>query len=136
LSSLKVYSLKWILKSKKALEELISRFLIVKSQRKSLISNYVSRIESLNKKINFFLEQAEILGEEGKIDESENLLKEIEKMKLQRTELSTMSENPFLQMEKQMRVCEICGAMQSMSDTEKRLTTHLEGKLHTGISVL
>ena len=31
-----------------------------------------------------------------------------------------------------MRVCEICGAMQSMSDTEKRLTTHLEGKLHTG----
>jgi RNA-binding protein Luc7-like 2 len=93
---------------------------------------FISRIESLNKKINFFLEQAEVLGESGKIEESENLLKEIEKMKLQRTELSTMSENPFLQMEKQMRVCEICGAMQSMSDTEKRLTTHLEGKLHTG----
>jgi hypothetical protein len=31
-----------------------------------------------------------------------------------------------------MKVCEVCGALQSASDTEKRLTMHLEGKLHTG----
>lgn len=29
-------------------------------------------------------------------------------------------------------VCEVCGALQSVSDTDKRLTMHLEGKLHTG----
>jgi RNA-binding protein Luc7-like 2 len=34
--------------------------------------------------------------------------------------------------EKQMKVCEVCGAMQSLQDNEKRLQTHIEGKLHTG----
>jgi len=29
-------------------------------------------------------------------------------------------------------VCEVCGALQSAGDTDKRLTMHLEGKLHTG----
>ena len=31
-----------------------------------------------------------------------------------------------------MKVCEVCGALQSAGDTDKRLTIHLEGKLHTG----
>ena len=63
-----------------------------------------SRIEGLNKKINFFLEQAERLGEEGKLDESESIMKEIDRLKMQKTELSNMFENPLLQNEKQMHV--------------------------------
>ena len=35
-----------------------------------------------------------------------------------------------------MKVCEICGAMQAINDTEKRTQIHLEGKLHTGFAVL
>lgn len=31
-----------------------------------------------------------------------------------------------------MKVCEVCGALQSTTDTDKRLVMHLEGKLHTG----
>jgi RNA-binding protein Luc7-like 2 len=31
-----------------------------------------------------------------------------------------------------MKVCEVCGALQSLTDTDKRLSMHLEGKLHTG----
>lgn len=31
-----------------------------------------------------------------------------------------------------MKVCETCGALQATTDTDKRLTMHLEGKLHTG----
>lgn len=58
----------------------------------------------MNKKINFFLEQAERLGEEGKIEESEGLMKEIERLKIQKAELATMSDNPLVQKEKQMRV--------------------------------
>ena len=34
------------------------------------------------------------------------------------------------------KVCEICGAMQAINDTEKRTQIHLEGKLHTGFAVL
>lgn len=31
-----------------------------------------------------------------------------------------------------MKVCEVCGALQSASDKEDRLQMHLEGKLHQG----
>eukprot|EP00828_Plagiopyla_frontata_P041922 TRINITY_DN6125_c0_g1_i3.p2 TRINITY_DN6125_c0_g1~~TRINITY_DN6125_c0_g1_i3.p2 ORF type:complete len:158 (-),score=26.01 TRINITY_DN6125_c0_g1_i3:73-546(-) len=31
---------------------------------------------------------------------------------------------------------EICGALQAINDTEKRILAHIEGKLHTGFKVL
>lgn len=31
-----------------------------------------------------------------------------------------------------MKVCEICGGLQTASDTDKRMVMHVEGKLHTG----
>ena len=31
-----------------------------------------------------------------------------------------------------MKVCDVCGALQATTDTDKRMTMHLEGKLHTG----
>jgi RNA-binding protein Luc7-like 2 len=34
-----------------------------------------------------------------------------------------------------MKVCEICGALQSLVDTEKSMI-HLDGKLHTGFGTL
>jgi len=40
------------------------------------------RIDSLEQKINFYIETAEKLGEEGKIDESEAVMKEVEKLKM------------------------------------------------------
>eukprot|EP00831_Metopus_contortus_P021386 TRINITY_DN19558_c0_g1_i2.p1 TRINITY_DN19558_c0_g1~~TRINITY_DN19558_c0_g1_i2.p1 ORF type:complete len:241 (-),score=31.51 TRINITY_DN19558_c0_g1_i2:78-800(-) len=94
------------------------------------------KIDALEKKINFFIDQAEQLGEAGQIDNSEALMKEIERLKLQRNELTSMSENALMQSEKHVHVCEVCGAMQSLTDTEKRLTLHLEGKLHTGYALI
>ena len=41
-------------------------------------------------------------------------------------------DNTLANKDKNMKVCEVCGALQSASDTDKRLTMHLEGKLHTG----
>jgi len=38
----------------------------------------------------------------------------------------------MLPKEKNMKVCEVCGALQATTDTDKRLVMHLEGKLHTG----
>lgn len=35
-----------------------------------------------------------------------------------------------------IKVCEVCGAMQAVNDTEKRIQTHFEGKLHTGFDIL
>lgn len=75
--------------------------------------------------------QAEYLGDAGKLEESERINDEIQKLRRAREDLITIAENPTM-MAKQMKVCDICGAMQATNDTEKRNQTHLEGKVHTG----
>lgn len=94
------------------------------------------RIDQLEQKINFFIEKAEKLGEEGKIDESEAVMKEVDKLKIQKTELEALSD-PLLAQQARidknaMKVCDICGGLQTASDTDKRMVMHVEGKLHKG----
>mmetsp|Transcript_19728 Transcript_19728/g.17438 ORF Transcript_19728/g.17438 Transcript_19728/m.17438 type:complete len:164 (+) Transcript_19728:149-640(+) len=102
------------------------------NQPNEIRDNLIDQIAGLNDKINLFLEQAEKKGNEGEIDESEALFREIEDMKAKKAELETQLEMNMSK--KQMTVCEVCGAMQSATDTDKRLTTHLEGKQHIGYS--
>ena len=91
------------------------------------------KIENLDKKITELISQAENLGANGFIDESEKLTKEAEQLKIQRNLLTnTTKEHPAIYKEKQMKVCEICGALQSVQDNEKRIQTHKEGKIHSG----
>jgi hypothetical protein len=51
-------------------------------------------LEALDKKIDYYLQQAEKLGEDGQIEESEALVKEIDRMKIQKQELETSLEDP------------------------------------------
>jgi hypothetical protein len=92
----------------------------------------IEQIRWIDNKIQELVEQAEKFGEMGRIDESEVLMRQIDRLKEQKNELLMMSEHPLMAKEKQMKVCEVCGAMQSLQDNEKRLQTHIEGKLHTG----
>lgn len=50
------------------------------------------RIDSLESKINFYIEKAEKLGEEGKIEESEAILLEVDKLKKQKQDLEAISD--------------------------------------------
>ena len=88
-------------------------------------------IEELDQKITDKIKQAELLGEKGKIDESEKIMKEIEQIKTQRNLLTNTKEYPAIYKDRQMKVCEICGALQSAQDNEKRIQTHKEGKIHS-----
>lgn len=90
------------------------------------------RIDQLEQKINFYNEKAEKIGEEGKMDEFEQIMKEIDKLRTQKAEIEAYSEQSLIPKEKSMKVCEVCGALQATTDTDKRMIMHLEGKLHTG----
>ena len=59
-------------------------------------------------------------------------MKEVEKLKIQKQELESLSDVTLIPKDKNMKVCEVCGALQAATDTDKRLQMHLEGKLHTG----
>lgn len=63
-------------------------------------------------------------------------MEEVDKLKKRKEDILRISENPNSINSKNMRVCEICGAMQTVIDTDKRVVTHLEGKLHTGFNIL
>ena len=90
------------------------------------------QINMIDKKISELVAQAEHYGEIGLINDSEMVIRNIDKLKEQKKELLDMNEHPLMFKEKQMKVCEVCGAMQSTQDNEKRLQTHVEGKLHSG----
>ena len=91
------------------------------------------KIDQLETKINLYNENVEKLGEEGKIEEAEAVMEEVEKFKKQKQELEALlNDNPQVKQDRNMKVCTVCGALQSAGDTDKRLTMHLEGKLHTG----
>ena len=94
--------------------------------------NVNEKIDQLETKINLFNENAEKLGEEGKIEEAEEVMAEVEKFKKQKAELEALGDSSLVKQDRNMKVCEVCGALQSSGDTDKRLTMHLEGKLHTG----
>jgi hypothetical protein len=64
-------------------------------------------VNAINAQIDRKLQEVEELAESGHINESETLMKEIEGLKENREETEEA-------------VCEICGAMQSSTDTERR----------------
>ena len=88
-------------------------------------------LENLDKEITEKIKEAEHLGEMGLIEESEKLMKEIEQIKIQRNLLTNTKEHAAIYKDRQMKVCEICGALQSAIDNEKRIQTHKEGKIHS-----
>ena len=98
-------------------------------------AEFREKIENVDAEIKKLLRYVEQLGEIGKIEESEKLTEEIERLKRTKQDLWILAENPSLA-KKQMKVCEICGAMQAINDTEVRNQNHLEGKVHTGFALL
>ena len=86
----------------------------------------MEQIRMIDIKIQELVEQAEKFGEMGRIDESEIIMRQIDRLKESKNEYMIMSEHPLMAKEKQMKVCEVCGAMQSLQDNEKRLQTHME----------
>lgn len=103
----------------------------VASKYDRIPAEYQEKIDSLESEIKRLLQQAEYLGDAGKIEESERVNEEVQKLRRAKEDLVTLAENPTM-VAKQMKVCEVCGAMQATNDTEKRNQTHLEGKVHTG----
>lgn len=98
-------------------------------------SEFQEKIDNIDMEIRKLLTDIKYLGEMGKIEESERLVEEVERLKTAKEDLIVLAENPVLAA-KQMKVCEICGAMQAINDTEVRNQNHLEGKVHTGFAIL
>jgi len=99
-------------------------------------------VQELNENISTLLAQMEKLGEEGKVDESQALLKLVENLRKEKKEIeerpafsNPWSGDPTTQ-EKRMQVCPVCAAFLVIGDAEQRVQAHLNGKLHVGYKLI
>lgn len=75
----------------------------------------------------------EAFGEEGKIQEAQDLSAEVDRMRLEVDALLKQeADNPLFRLEKRMEVCQTCGAFLIVGDALKRIESHFEGRQHTG----
>jgi len=95
------------------------------------------KIESINQRCDEIVKQIEELGEEGRVEEANALMKTLEGLKQEKEALLRSNEvKAISSQERRMRVCEICGAFLVIGDTEKRTASHLEGKQHQGYHLI
>ncbi|XP_069511013.1 luc7-like protein 3 isoform X2 [Ambystoma mexicanum] len=76
----------------------------------------------------------EELGSVGKVEEAQGMMKLVEQLKEEREMLmsTTSTIESFAAQEKQMEVCEVCGAFLIVGDAQCRVDDHLMGKQHMG----
>ena len=78
-------------------------------------------------------EEIEALGEAGKVEESMEKLAAVDALKglkvEKEKELQNLNETAGASGHQKLRVCETCGAMLSVLDSDKRLADHFGGKV-------
>ncbi|XVF49367.1 hypothetical protein PTKIN_Ptkin04bG0005800 [Pterospermum kingtungense] len=93
----------------------------------------------LEEKIKNLLEQVETLGEAGKVDEAEALMRKVEALNAEKTALTQQPQNDKLLMlaqEKKMALCEVCGSFLVANDAAERTQSHVTGKQHIGYGMV
>ncbi|KAA8533867.1 hypothetical protein F0562_031384 [Nyssa sinensis] len=97
------------------------------------------QLSVLEEKIKNLLEQVESLGEAGKVDEAEALMRKVETLNAEKTALTQQPQNDsvlMLAQEKKMALCEICGSFLIANDAAERTQSHITGKQHIGYGMV
>ncbi|KAG0453199.1 hypothetical protein HPP92_025587 [Vanilla planifolia] len=93
------------------------------------------QLSVLEEKIKKLLEQIESLGEAGKVDEAEALMRKVDMLNAEKTSL-TQNDKAGLTQEKKMELCEICGSFLVANDAAERTQSHVSGKQHIGYGMV
>ncbi|KAG1362179.1 luc7-like protein 3 [Cocos nucifera] len=96
------------------------------------------QLSVLEEKIKKLLEQVEMLGESGKVDEAEALMRKVDMLNAEKTALTQSSNDEVMMLpqEKKMALCEICGSFLVANDVVERTQSHVSGKQHAGYGMV
>ncbi|XP_022916707.2 luc7-like protein 3 [Onthophagus taurus] len=101
------------------------------------------QIDLLTERINGLVEEAEQAGTDGNVEQAQGLMKLCDQLKEERDALQKQGESNHWStaeiaaaQEKQMEVCEVCGAFLIVGDAQQRIDDHLMGKQHVGYAKL
>uniref|UniRef100_A0A182INK6 Uncharacterized protein n=1 Tax=Anopheles atroparvus TaxID=41427 RepID=A0A182INK6_ANOAO len=101
-------------------------------------------LNSLTEKINKLVREAEEAGTRGDVEQAQGLMEQCDKLKEEKETLIKQQDSNGWSLtaeiaasqEKQMEVCEVCGAFLIIGDAQQRIDDHLTGKQHVGYSKL
>ncbi|CAK8575414.1 unnamed protein product [Lathyrus sativus] len=95
------------------------------------------QLSVLEEKIKNLLEQVESLGEAGKVDEAEALMRKVETLNTEKAVLTQpQNEKVLMLQEKKMALCEVCGSFLVANDAAERTQSHVAGKQHVGYGMV
>lgn len=97
------------------------------------------QLATVEQKIKKLLEQCESLGEEGKVDEAQALMKKVDNLNVEKDALMHLISNErglALSQEKKMALCDICGSFLVANDVAERTQSHVTGKQHVGYGLV
>lgn len=113
------------------------------------LTKFQEMMNNMNARINKLIGEAEEAGSRGDVEQAQNLMTLCDQVKEekesliktheaeQNSENGTKSQwNEYASNEKQMEVCEVCGAFLIVGDAQQRIEDHLSGKQHLGYSKL
>lgn len=105
-------------------------------EESSATSRILREITDIENKMDEHLQEVEVFGEEGNVDDSLAALEKAEQLKEMKWErerdLQNISETSGGSGHQKLRVCETCSAFLSVLDNDRRLADHFGGKLHLG----
>lgn len=108
------------------------------------VSKQQEQINTMTEKINKLLREAEEAGIRGDVEQAQSLMQMSDQLKEEKEALVKQAESNGWSVtaeiaaaqEKQMEVCEVCGAFLIVGDAQQRIDDHLTGKQHLGYSKL
>lgn len=113
------------------------------------ITKFDEMINNMNARINKLISETEEAGSRGDVEQAQNLMTLCDQVKEEKEALIENHEkekdtengsknqwNEYASNEKQMEVCEVCGAFLIVGDAQQRIEDHLSGKQHLGYSKL
>eukprot|EP01055_Gregarina_sp_Pseudo9_P000538 Gregarina_sp_Pseudo_9__537@NODE_1347_length_1671_cov_4_926471_g1258_i0_p1_GENE_NODE_1347_length_1671_cov_4_926471_g1258_i0NODE_1347_length_1671_cov_4_926471_g1258_i0_p1_ORF_typecomplete_len458_score137_97LUC7/PF03194_15/5_8e75FdhE/PF04216_12/0_0011ZnC2H2_12/PF18112_1/1e04ZnC2H2_12/PF18112_1/0_053KMP11/PF03037_16/0_04KMP11/PF03037_16/3_4e03DUF4407/PF14362_6/0_31Vps53_N/PF04100_12/0_47LPP/PF04728_13/32LPP/PF04728_13/17CAMSAP_CC1/PF17095_5/5_2e02CAMSAP_CC1/PF17095_5/0_37DUF1811/PF08838_10/5_8e03DUF len=90
------------------------------------------QVDKLNEEISRLLGEAEKAGERGDVEEAAVITRQVQQLRREADRAASSLYGSYMQREKSLRVCPICGAMQSVGDSMSRFESHVTGKQHQG----
>ncbi|KAF2315803.1 hypothetical protein GH714_040342 [Hevea brasiliensis] len=95
------------------------------------------QLSMVEEKIKNLLVQVESLGEAGKVDEAQALMKKVDELNAEKALIQFQSDKLLMApQEKKMALCEICGSFLVANDAAERTQSHVVGKQHIGYGMV
>ena len=95
-------------------------------------NNEPVELQNIKKEIEKVTKQIEELTTEGEYEEAQKLMERLESLKKEKETIETKAPTQKIGDTQELIVCEVCGALLSVNESDQRLADHFAGKAHLG----